>query len=943
MTRRPRPALRTRGAGLWVRGALRRPGRGLLVVLGLLAMHVATVASLVGGSALERLFVEDARAQWGPIDVVTFRPGEPLISESLVRFAATEGAQLGDRWAGRLILDAVASGGPGQREPDARLLGVSADEIDIGAPMTGEGQTDPLLLGPDGVLLGRRLADRIDVGTGDRVGFVVAIPEHTDPDDEDLELPPRVVRWDATVEGIADDTGLVDFGRTPNALTRLDTLQRITGLPGLVSALYLDTPDDGRDAAEAVTEGFESINRRVGLVSVEAKEDALDLAADEGGLFSGILLTLALLVVAASAAVTVNLIVLLGQERAREVAVMRAIGVAQRHVRRLFVAEAAVYALLAAVVGVALALPLAGWLATTIADHFGAIEAGRGRELVDLDLTPDPAAIVSGIVTVLVVALVTAWSAGRRLAGLDVADVLRGGPPVLGTPDRGERRLAVTRGVGLLTLGMGLTAGDGGDLLRYVGVSLLLVAWWLHLRHRLPAGAERTRLDERAAVVGLVWSVVAPALLGDFAAGVQASFGILVLAGVGAVSCATVLATARAAQLMRVVRLYLPDRRGQAPLRTAGSWAGHLRSRGGTVTGTVGVVLFMVAALAVLGSATDIGVARQRGGYDVVGTSAVRVDPDQLSAVRGVRRVDAMDHTLMGEGWFTTEDEDDEASSVPYPVRAIRLDPGFAAAQAFALADALPEYTSAGQVLDDVVRGEGVVLDRYARPEGAVPGDDVVVDDGRGPVSHELLAVLDTYLLQGVLMGPDAYEDLFATRGPTFVIAAANDGHDADALAGELNEAAAEVGLDVVTVAEAAREVVAVNRTFTDTFAVMLRLALGVALVGVAVLVARAVRERRSQLAVLRAIGFTRRDVTLALVAEPMLQAVTGVVIGVVAGLGVLWLLFRRGFADLAFVVGWVDLGLTCAAVLGLVLLSSLVPAVRGARGDVAAGLRDQG
>ncbi len=60
-------------------------------------------------------------------------------------------------------------------------------------------------------------------------------------------------------------------------------------------------------------------------------------------------------------------------------------------------------------------------------------------------------------------------------------------------------------------------------------------------------------------------------------------------------------------------------------------------------------------------------------------------------------------------------------------------------------------------------------------------------------------------------------------------------------------------------------------------------------------------------------------------------------------GLGVLWLLFRRGFADLAFVVGWVDLGLTCAAVLGLVLLSSLVPAVGGARGDVAAGLRDQG
>jgi putative ABC transport system permease protein len=118
---------------------------------------------------------------------------------------------------------------------------------------------------------------------------------------------------------------------------------------------------------------------------------------------------------------------------------------------------------------------------------------------------------------------------------------------------------------------------------------------------------------------------------------------------------------------------------------------------------------------------------------------------------------------------------------------------------------------------------------------------------------------------------------------------------------------------------------------------------LAVALVAVAVLVARGVRERRAHLAVLRVVGFRRRDVVLMLLAEPLLQAATGIVIGLGSGLLVLWLLFTRGFADLAFVVSWAQIGIMSAATLGLVLAGCLVPAVVGARRDVATGLRDLG
>ena len=943
MRRLTPPPLTTPGARPWVRAAWRRPGRGLALVIGVMAMTVATVASLVAADSLERLFVEDAKARWGVVDVVTFQPGNPLIGASTATFAATQALTAeGDRWASRLLLDGVLDSGTVATQPLVTVIGVSADEQVFADPLTGNGQTDPLWLGPEEVVVNRRLAERAGVAVGDRVPLVLSIPEHTDPDEPDITHDPRVVEWRPTVAGVADHTGVADFGRTANVVTRLDTLQRITDLPNLVSALHVAVPEAGRDAAEAVTARFESINRRLGLVSVEAKEDALAVAADEGGLFSGILLTLALLVVAAAAAVTANLVVLLGQERAPEVAVLRSMGARRGTVAGLFVAEALTYTVVGAIVGAGLAVPLAGWLAAAIADNFASIEAGRGRELVALDLTADPVTVLIGLAVVVAVAWTTSSAAARRSSEMPLAEVLRGGPPVLPSRGPSARRLAITRGTGLLVLGMGITASDGGDLLRVLGISLLLVAWWL--RRRADAGrTARRRLDERAAWLGLAFSVAAPAVAGDFSKGVQSSFGILTLAGVGATVCATVLAGARMRDIMRIVRLYLPGQRLQAPLRTAGAHAGRLRSRGGTITGTVAVVLFMIASLNVLGSATDIGVARQRGGYDVVGTSVVPVDPDQLGSTRGAVRVDALDHTVLGETWFSVRDEDDDEVGVPYPVRAIRIEAGFPGVQRFTVVEALPAYTSSTQLLEDVMRGEGVVLDRYARPEGANPGDDVVIDDGRGPVSYPLLGVLDTFVLQGVLMGADDYDDLLSRDGPTFLLAAASSGHDPAALAGAMNEAASDRGLVASPVAEAAAEVVAVNRAFTDTFAIMLRLALGIALLAVAVLVARAVRERRGQLAVLRAVGFRRRDVVATLVAEPLLQAVVGIVIGVGVGLGVLWLLFLRGFADLAFVVDWRSLGGTSAGVAVLVGVAAAIPAWRGSRVGVADGLRDLG
>jgi putative ABC transport system permease protein len=298
---------------------------------------------------------------------------------------------------------------------------------------------------------------------------------------------------------------------------------------------------------------------------------------------------------------------------------------------------------------------------------------------------------------------------------MEVDAILRGAPTVTPPEPTGTRRPLIAWSAGLLFLGMGIGGAGGGDFLRFLGFSLLLLTWWLRARRTT---ADRRRLDTRAAIVGLLWCVVAPALLGDFAAqGVQGGFGILSVAGAVAVGCAVVLATAHLRSVMRFVRGYLPAGRIQAALRVAGAYAEHHRSRSATVAGVTGIVLFMVAAMAVLGSATDIPLERQRGGYDVVATSVAPLEDADLPAVDGAAVVSLLPHTVVDERVYSVEDDDGDTSTVPYPVRVARADSTFASTQAFGIAAALPGLEDAGAALAEAVAtGQGAVIDRLQPP-----------------------------------------------------------------------------------------------------------------------------------------------------------------------------------------------------------------------------------
>jgi putative ABC transport system permease protein len=704
--------------------------------------------------------------------------------------------------------------------------------------------------------------------------------------------------------------------------------------------LHLTAARHDRASAKQLIDRINATAVGVGMTLKPVRSDELNTAAGEGGLFRSILLTLAVLVVGAAAASVVNLLTAIGLERAHELAVLRSLGVSRRQAVWLMTTEAGCYGVVAAVVGATLAVPLAGALAGRLADHFAHLSADRGREQVELALTVRPSTVAVGVLLMVGVVMLTARAAARRVLARDLDSVLRGDllrqPPA----PSGLVRPAVGLAAGAYCLGAASSSGAGGTLL-YIGVTVLLAAWWLLVRRGRP---DREVVDRRAAMAGLVWAFAGSALLGDFSQGVQAGFGVITVAGELAIVCACVLLSSRLRSVMRRVRFYAPGGQPQVALLAAGANAEESRDRSGLAMGTVAAALFAVAALTVLGNASGEPVSRQGGGFDVVATSVADAGVESLRSLPEAGTVVGVPSAVQPEQRYRVEDESERRMTVPYPVRLAAVDAELVAAQRFRVADALPGYGTATQALQAVLNdADKAVLDRYSRPEGAHPGDDVVLDTPSGVRRFRLIAVLDTFLLNTVFLSDTSFGAATTRRGDTLVLARAAPGVARPALKQALLRAGRDVGLAPKTVDESRRDVIAVNRTFTDLFAVLLLLSLLVAITSLAAGVVRNARERRRELGVLRALGMGRRHVALLLAAEPVLAATLGATVGLGVGLLLLRVLFAVGFSDLPFLIDWGRLALVVLAVEALLCITCWLAAWPASRRDLEADLADAG
>ncbi len=146
------------------------------------------------------------------------------------------------------------------------------------------------------------------------------------------------------------------------------------------------------------------------------------------------------------------------------------------------------------------------------------------------------------------------------------------------------------------------------------------------------------------------------------------------------------------------------------------------------------------------------------------------------------------------------------------------------------------------------------------------------------PVFFRVVGLLSNSLLQGkLLIGNDNFEHLFRDiSGYQYYLIASDDDRSSD-ITVALENRLGDVGMDVSETAEVLSGMLAVQNTYLRTFTSLGALGLLLGTIGLAVAQLRSVLERRRELAVLRAIGFTRSRLARMVISETASLLLTGI------------------------------------------------------------------
>ena len=217
-------------------------------------------------------------------------------------------------------------------------------------------------------------------------------------------------------------------------------------------------------------------------------------------------------------------------------------------------------------------------------------------------------------------------------------------------------------------------------------------------------------------------------------------------------------------------------------------------------------------------------------------------------------------------------------------------------------------------------------------------GDEFVLPgSSERPIRLRLVAALSDSIFQGELvMSEQPFVRLFPEwEGYRFFLADA-PAAKAPAVTDLLESRLSDFGVDVASTAERLAGFHRVEYTYLSTFQMLGGLGLVLGTLGLGAILLRNVLERRRELAVLRALGYTRRDFLTMVVAENVFLLVAGLVIGTFCALVAIAPMFldRGGRLPID------TLALLLAGVLGTGLLASLGATAAALRSPLLSALR---
>lgn len=374
-------------------------------------------------------------------------------------------------------------------------------------------------------------------------------------------------------------------------------------------------------------------------------------------------------------------------------------------------------------------------------------------------------------------------------------------------------------------------------------------------------------------------------------------------------------------------------------------------SRSRAVIGLLACGAFMIAAIGAFRLEPDEGARRNSGtgGFALIGESALPV-VQNLNAQAG-REFYNLDAKLLGEVRFVPfrvlEGEDASCLNLNRAQRPRILGVNstlLAERKAFLFKDALEGAAKNWEALDSklpagVVPAIGDAASiQYAL--GKKLGDDIdYVDELGRTFKVRLVGSVANSILQGNLVISERhFIDRFPSQSGYRFFLLDGPMNNLETIRAHLVKALGDAGFEATLARDRLAAFNAVQNTYLSTFQVLGGLGLVLGTIGLGVILLRNVYERRSELALLLAVGFQRKSLTQLVLAEHGALLIAGLVLGLLAaGIAVLPMFLTPGRE---FPLRFISMLLSTVFLVGV--LSATLAAWVALRGEILPALRKE-
>jgi putative ABC transport system permease protein len=754
---------------------------------------------------------------------------------------------------------------------------------------------------------------------------------------------------------------------------RLDEAQRLLGREGEVNLVKFSNPggpvegEAGTDAANAtlaaaladVKGAYPDLPSVQALAVKPLKRDLLREADSKGQTLTGLLVFSGSLSIITGLLLILNIFTMLAEERRSELGMARAVGLARGDLVRLSVYEGSLYAVAAAAIGALLGLGLA----FAMIEVMNAVVSRLSRDLTfpAIQYSPSLTAFLVAFALGALLTFATILVASRRQARLNVVRAIRrlDEPAVTGS-----RTLAFAAGLPLAVLGLAVGVAAwfpatrelfqdhrfalqvAGPLVAALGLGLLLRPWTR--RHLL--------VPLLAAAMALYYAVTF-FVVTEFENRTEANVvgpirGVLL-------TLAVVILAVHFERGLRFVGEGLGRLRGLRALALpALSYPLHRKFRTGMTVAMFSVVLLSIGFFSIFGALFQVDPARQTGGFDIEARATLTVEsldavdrhlPEKEAAV--ARTIELAEHRTEDRAFITVEGAR-VGTFRDYRHVVYGFGEDFAATQRFRLTERLPEYATDAEAYAGVLRHQDdaqphvIVSYIYSTsPEGQAfahhAGDTLEMHFGEQTLRFTIAGIQEQYHFPGVFVAKPFADAQFPGTARVYLFTL-KPGADAEAAARALEANYRDVGLDArSTVAEVLEE----QESFRQLLGAMklfLGLGLLVGVLSLGIVTSRSVLERRQEIGMMRALGYTGRQVRGVFFLEVTATILLGTLVGIACAILVtygLWFAVVRQL-NYPYVIPWGEVALLVAVSYAVALLATWAPIGRTAKVTPAEALR---